>query len=111
MTPAICYLPFNPSLSERQDWAQSRHPPLKEAALLTPWRLNVGNLRNTGRSTESAPPAAMAEIQPHASKIRQHLGQIDRSPMAANMSTIRSLAVVWQKSALILSNPNGRTNG
>jgi hypothetical protein len=45
----------------RQHRAQSTHSPLKEAALPAPWHLNVGNLHNTGRSTESAPPAAMAE--------------------------------------------------
>jgi len=27
------------------------------------WRLNVGNLHNTCRSTETSPPAAMADLQ------------------------------------------------
>lgn len=35
---------------------------MKEAALLAACRLNVGNLHYTGHSTESPPPAAMAEV-------------------------------------------------
>lgn len=40
---------------------------------------NVGNLRNTGRSAEFAPPAALAEIRPHAIDNRQHLGRSGHS--------------------------------
>jgi hypothetical protein len=48
----------------KQQRALSAHLPVKEAALQAAWRLNVGNPHNTGRSTESAPPAAMAELLP-----------------------------------------------
>jgi len=42
---------------------------MKKTALQAACRYNVGNLHNTGHSTESAPPAAMAEE--HELSIRQ----------------------------------------
>jgi hypothetical protein len=52
---------------------------MKEAALLAACRLNVGNLHNTGHSTESAPPAAMADYV-DASIMLSH--DLRRSPTA-----------------------------
>jgi hypothetical protein len=46
------------------EWALSTHSPVKDAVLHVGCRLNVGNLRNTGHSTEAAPPAALAELLP-----------------------------------------------
>jgi hypothetical protein len=35
--------------------------PVKEAAFALPYRRNVGNLHDTGHSTESTPTSAMAD--------------------------------------------------
>ena len=43
------------------DWAPSTHSPVNEAALQVAYHLNDGKLRDTGHSSEPAPPAAMAE--------------------------------------------------
>jgi len=40
---------------------RSTHSPVKEAALPLAYRLNGGNLHDTGRSPDQTPPAAMAE--------------------------------------------------
>jgi hypothetical protein len=49
--PENCYASFG---------LQSTHSPLNEVARC----LNVGSPRNTGRSTELSPLAALAELQP-----------------------------------------------
>jgi hypothetical protein len=43
------------------EWARSTHSPVKEAALQLAYRLNGGNLRDTGHSPEATPTAAMAD--------------------------------------------------
>jgi hypothetical protein len=52
---------LNLGLLDRQIRARSTRWLVIEAALQVPCRLNVGNLCNTGRLTEPAPPAALAD--------------------------------------------------
>jgi len=47
-----------------RQWAQSTHSSVKEAALQIACRLNGGNLRDTGHSSEAGPMAALAESLP-----------------------------------------------
>ena len=71
-------------------WAPSNHSPVNEAALKVAYHLNDGKLRDTGHSSEPAPPAAMAELLALASRqvsVRQTVAQmaplLNRLPSAA----------------------------